>query len=432
MQKKDTLVIIGNGFDIWQNLNTSYADFQAYYLKHRNEILKKLKIKKKILKRKDGSTSEISDVELIYGNPFRPANLAEEFWNTFEASLGNLDAQRLNFYFGKEKKGLKAMSKSVVNANRILKEAFCRWIATIQIAKIDQRIRFRDNCCFLNFNYTDTLEKRFGVRKADVIHIHGEANDPESIIVGHAIHPQEPENILYQMGGRFRGLFLIDYILYQTDKHIRDNITMLCLKLAMGGINAADIKDIYVLGHSLGDADLEYFAFLKEATAGKTIYAEALPTSRLDVSNPLDELNNRIQYIIKTYGKDSTITDTVTQEEKDAIHRKFLKEQQKRDAAIEEEFGKMFRNSKWYRRSKTSNWLTQMNEKSDAAGGDRQMSSVNLDSARSGRMSDARWHITYYSAADKERAECLMKVLGCTDYELFGSIDEAVEKIRKK
>lgn len=108
------------------------------------------------------------------------------------------------------------MAKSVVNANRILTEAFCRWIATIQIAKIDQGIRFRDNCCFINFNYTDTLEKRFGVRKADVIHIHGEANDAESIIVGHAIHPQEPENILYRMGGRFRGLFLIDYILYQT------------------------------------------------------------------------------------------------------------------------------------------------------------------------------------------------------------------------
>lgn len=82
---------------------TSYADFQAYYLQHRNEILKRLKIKKKILKRKDGSTSEISDVELIYGNPFRPANLDAEFWYTFEASLGKLDAQRLNFFSVKKK-----------------------------------------------------------------------------------------------------------------------------------------------------------------------------------------------------------------------------------------------------------------------------------------------------------------------------------------
>lgn len=38
--KADTIFIIGNGFDRWQGLNTSYADFHAYYLRHRDEILK--------------------------------------------------------------------------------------------------------------------------------------------------------------------------------------------------------------------------------------------------------------------------------------------------------------------------------------------------------------------------------------------------------
>ena len=40
----NTLVLIGNGFDRWQGLNTSYSDFQKYYLAHRDEILKKLHI----------------------------------------------------------------------------------------------------------------------------------------------------------------------------------------------------------------------------------------------------------------------------------------------------------------------------------------------------------------------------------------------------
>ena len=35
----DTIIIIGNGFDRWQGLNTSYADFQTYYHEHLNEIL---------------------------------------------------------------------------------------------------------------------------------------------------------------------------------------------------------------------------------------------------------------------------------------------------------------------------------------------------------------------------------------------------------
>lgn len=42
----DTLIIIGNGFDIWQGLHTSYGQFQNYYLEHREEILRKLKFKK--------------------------------------------------------------------------------------------------------------------------------------------------------------------------------------------------------------------------------------------------------------------------------------------------------------------------------------------------------------------------------------------------
>lgn len=421
MSKKDTLVIIGNGFDIWQNLNTSYAQFQEYYLKHRDEILKKLHIKKKIVKRKDGSLFEISDVELIYGNPFHPADLEADFWYTFEASLGRLDAHRLNFFFGKEKKGLKMMAKSVVNANRILKEAFSSWISTISPDNTDSGFRFGDNCYFINFNYTDTLEKRFAVPETDITHIHGEAYDAKSIIIGHATHPQEPEEALYRFGGRFRGLFLIDYILYQTDKHVRDNITMLCMELAVAGVNAAEIRDIYVLGHSLGDADLEYFSFLKKATSGEmsdeNAAADAVPKEERD---PLEELHHRIQYIIKTYGNDPTITDPVTKEEKDAVRRKFLREQQERDEAITAEFGEMLLGTRKNRRNKAG-LIRKKSEK-------RKEGEV-TDSASQGRIRDARWHISYYSDADQERAEHLMKSMGCTDYELFGSIDEAVGRI---
>ena len=42
------------------------------------------------------------------------------------------------------------------------------------------------------FNYTDTLLKRFGVKAVNEFHIHGMANEKESIIVGHATHPEYP------------------------------------------------------------------------------------------------------------------------------------------------------------------------------------------------------------------------------------------------
>ena len=37
----DTIVIIGNGFDRWLGLKTSYSDFHKYYLEQRDELVKK-------------------------------------------------------------------------------------------------------------------------------------------------------------------------------------------------------------------------------------------------------------------------------------------------------------------------------------------------------------------------------------------------------
>lgn len=60
----DTIVVIGNGFDRWQGLNTSYADFQTYYHEHLDEILKKLHIKKHRYVCPDG-TAEVSILRTI-------------------------------------------------------------------------------------------------------------------------------------------------------------------------------------------------------------------------------------------------------------------------------------------------------------------------------------------------------------------------------
>ena len=38
----DTLILIGNGFDIWQNLDTSYQSFEKYYEAHLGEMLERL------------------------------------------------------------------------------------------------------------------------------------------------------------------------------------------------------------------------------------------------------------------------------------------------------------------------------------------------------------------------------------------------------
>ena len=225
----DTLVIVGNGFDMWQKLDTGYSAFEKYYCTHLDGILKKLHLKKHRAFTDDGNIIEFSDVEVIYGNPFEPDMLPHSFWNKYEDSMSKLDDQRINLYFGKDRNGLKAIRKCIENAQRILQTAFHDWQAQIEIVPRESGYCFGDNCAILNFNYTDTLIKRFHVNPDNEYHIHGDAHDKETIIVGHSTHPEYPYPMLYRLGGRFRGLYFIESALYATDKHVEDNYVDMCV-----------------------------------------------------------------------------------------------------------------------------------------------------------------------------------------------------------
>lgn len=47
------------------------------------------------------------------------------------------------------------------------------------------------------------------------------------------------------------------------------------------------------------------------------------------------------------------------------------------------------------------------------------------------RTEDAKWHISYFGNMDKEWKEIVMKELGCSNYQLYPSIDECISKWKK-
>lgn len=248
---------------------------------------------------------------------------------------------------------------------------------------------------FINFNYTDTLHKCMGVKEELEYHIHGEADDSESIIFGHNEHPQEPEEMLYQLGGRFRGLYYVDNILYETDKHCADNVQTLIMFLALHGMMKEEIKDIYVLGQSMSPVDLEYFAFLMDATK---VESEAKAREKVEVE-AIDDLHNRLQYVINTVG----YGDQASEEETEVIERRYRLEQDARHDFFQKEFFNMIGKKK------------------------KKAECVEVKP----REIDAKWHISYYGDKDKAWKEIVMREFGCTNYELLGSIDECIERFRK-
>lgn len=403
----DTLIIVGNGFDLWQGLRTGYSEFQQFYLAHRDEIMRKLHIGMRAYIGEDGGTVRISDVELIYGDPFSPQELDDEFWGSFEASLRDIDAERINLFFGKGRRGLREMKKSIRNAKRILTEAFCTWISTIVISPKDADYRFGDNCFFINFNYTDTLFKCVGVDEGSVYHVHGEAADRKSIIFGHSEHPWLPEEALLQLGDRFKGLYLIESLLYETDKHVEDNIQMLCMYLALHGVASEQIRHVYVLGHSMSATDLAYFAFLSEATGN---LEGSCPTDDeiLEEYDDLEEFHNRLQFIIESIGYHRDIAQ-IDPAYRAAIERKYAIEQAARSASMQHRYLRMLQKPKRRRAHKSAPEKAAIPVRTEAA----------------------MWHITYHGEgkADIERAA---QSLNLRNYRLYPSIDDCLIAFRTK
>lgn len=145
------------------------------------------------------------------------------FWWNFETAMDKIDDQQINYFFGRD--GVKNIKKCAENAQKILKEMFRDWVATIDISEEISKYAFGDNVLFVNFNYTETLLKRFDVKAVNEFHIHGEAKDKDSIIVGHATHPEYPYEPLrlFKNKPRMGRIVLYRRFLYNSDKHIEDN-----------------------------------------------------------------------------------------------------------------------------------------------------------------------------------------------------------------
>lgn len=398
----DTLVIIGNGFDIWQGLDTRYSNFYEYYLKHRKSILKKLHLKEHMVFNDLGEKLFFSDVELIYGNPFIPGELSKSFWNTFEDSLGEIDAENLNMYFGKDKSGLRKMNRCIKNAKRILQESFCGWVMSIESKNENSTYKFGENCIFINFNYTDTLVTAFGVDPADDYHIHGTATDKKSIIFGHSSHPEMPEPLLYKLGGRFRGLFFVDNVLYETDKHVQDNIQYLIAYLSLKGVMCDEINNIYVLGHSFGRADAEYFEFLNRATKIGDDSKNIKSDDYEDFSETyLDNVQNRLEYKVNRYGYGKKSNSQMNIDVKSG----FEYEQSERNKIFQKEFYKLIKKHLPTNEGEYVKTLP--------------------------RVEDASWHVSWFSKEDKMNIEKALNDIGCKKYHLYPSIDECLNNMNK-
>lgn len=230
------LYIIGNGFDLRHSIPSGYSDFCSW------------------LRRYHPTQSFSMDIMF---------NQHNDLWSNFEQALGNYNLKDAisGFFtpmiiepFTRLNTRLDFSIIQSLGYDDIVR-LFCEWISSINITEVKPLLSLQDNSYYLTFNYTFTLEQIYGIDPNNICHIHGVADNSESIIFGHNNYvdiesvlgaPQSSlewinqSNRLFEMNLLFKD---VNQIIAKTE----------CLKKYEG------MNMITVLGHSLNSVDKEYF-----------------------------------------------------------------------------------------------------------------------------------------------------------------------------
>ena len=259
------LFIIGNGFDIHHGIKSKYSDFKKY-LKNSNQ--------------------DIFEIIDVYFD-------SDRFWNDFEKSLGEFDAEQLidncstflvpyaaeDWSDAYHHDYQYEINQVVSKLSTGLKSEFTDWIAALEIPTIsvfyDRRLSYLEqNAIYLNFNYTSSLEILYSIPETNINYIHGKATDANSdLILGHAWKPvsrnlmMNRDDLEDQDTRITEGKDIIDEYFIETykptDKIIEDNEKFFS--------TLSNIEEVYVLGHSMSEVDLPYFQKIVSSIDSKNV-----------------------------------------------------------------------------------------------------------------------------------------------------------------
>lgn len=269
MKKNNTvteLYLIGNGFDMHHNINSSYSQFKKWL--------------------------EIRD-PVIYNRLFQVYELSGgDLWSSLEENLGNIPIDAIldnyvyspfmiffdrtdgnNGFFNLDDFSDGSIPEIGLTLHRLyfyLELYFTEWILQLEDPDYNQRVLInRSNTYFINFNYTKTLETAYGIPQKDINYIHGCASLNEQLIFGHNQTPETiKRNWQFDLMDDDEKELLEEAIndmgtLYKDVNSIIQNSQKLWEKLS-------EVNTIHVWGLSLSDVDIPYLIHIKSIVKPNT------------------------------------------------------------------------------------------------------------------------------------------------------------------
>ncbi len=259
------LFIVGNGFDLYHGIASSYLRFRDY------------------VKQNDLDVYETLEKYLYLQS--------DDEWNQFETNIANLDSEELldemRVYLGDPGGEWKdsmyhdfqyETGKILDILGEKMKELFLKWILQLKISHSSgtPKLSLPKDQPYLNFNYTDSLEKLYAIPSKNILYIHERAIDNNSLIVlGHGWEnykqATEPKEITYQdfVDGDYAAEEDWQYSEAKgyIENYFKDsykNASAIIQKNKKFFKKLKPIREIYVMGHSMSDVDWKYFQAISQ------------------------------------------------------------------------------------------------------------------------------------------------------------------------
>lgn len=280
-----TLYIIGNGFDIAHGLDTKYWKFREFLEEHHTEFLYQFENLYNI-QPIDESDPRISQAAVERWKK----SVDNSLWSVFEDKMGNPDIQSMMDFSASIlddmnldggligiRDTMNEYWRDQYGYVQKLQQYLKEWIETVDtsVANIKKDSLVESDDIFLNFNYTDLLERVYKID--DVFHIHGGVGSVsgDSPIIGHCNkkdidqHNQWAKDAdeEYAEGEASIHEAVVDYLesIYKdTDRIIRFN------DFFWDRLN--EVNRVIIIGWSAGEVDRPYLKKVKECVAPDTTW----------------------------------------------------------------------------------------------------------------------------------------------------------------
>ena len=242
---KHSLFIIGNGFDLAHSMETSWGDFYKW------------------LK----TTKHFNLINFLEAN----VGMKTDLWKDFEKALGEYSindiydqcTEFIEIDYDHMMRSAFAIEDSpdieLLPRKEELVRCFSKWVEGLWISNEPLSIEIPTDARYLTFNYTETLEKLYGIPTENILHIHGTRFNP---IFGHGNYCGSYDNesdTEYQIAAKEKIIGVMN------DLHKDVNGIIAEHKEYFESLY--DVDQIIVRGISYGEIDYPYFVRINEVVS---------------------------------------------------------------------------------------------------------------------------------------------------------------------